>query len=225
MNGKRISISIVAVAAVAAGITASTVGSSGQGDWQTALNARSEALNKQYGLGEHGRSELGATAPGWLQALEARSDALNRRYGLGEYARSTTGGNTPSWIDALMARSEALNRHYGLGAYARSSSGASTPDWTTALMARSEALNRQYGLGEYARSTTGRAAAALVGPDDRAGTHGAGAEPGQASLIAVIEQRAPGSFERTPARAGTPATHAPEVIDDWFRDVAVVPAA
>ena len=56
-------------------------------DWRVALNARSDAMNRYYGLGEYSRhGARSASSPDWLVALNARSDALNRTYGLGEYA-------------------------------------------------------------------------------------------------------------------------------------------
>ena len=39
-------------------------------DWKRALGVRSEAINKQYGLGDY--------APSWRHALEVRSETLNR---------------------------------------------------------------------------------------------------------------------------------------------------
>ena len=61
-------------------------------DWLQALQARSDALNRSYGLGRYARESAHAsTTSEWLAALNARSDALNRQYGLGRYA----GGQTP----------------------------------------------------------------------------------------------------------------------------------
>jgi hypothetical protein len=88
-----------------------------------ALQARSEALNQEYGLGTAGAAENAA--------IEARSEALNQQYGLG------TAGDAEN--AAVEARSEALNQQYGLG-----STGAAE---AAAIEARSEALNQQYGLG------------------------------------------------------------------------------
>jgi len=88
-----------------------------------ALQARSEALNQQYGLGTAGAAENAA--------VEARSEALNQQYGLGTASDAENA--------AVEARSEALNQQYGLG---------STGDAeAAAIEARSEALNQQYGLG------------------------------------------------------------------------------
>lgn len=62
------------------------VGSPGP-SWHQALQARSEAMNHHYGLGEYARQGARSqSVPGWLAALNARSDALNRQYGLGGYA-------------------------------------------------------------------------------------------------------------------------------------------
>ena len=49
--------------------------------------ARSEAMNREYGLGNYARQTARtSSAPDWLAALDARSDALNEQYGLGDYA-------------------------------------------------------------------------------------------------------------------------------------------
>ena len=49
--------------------------------------ARSDAMNREYGLGDYARQTSRASStPDWLAALNVRSDSLNRKYGLGEYA-------------------------------------------------------------------------------------------------------------------------------------------
>ena len=54
--------------------------------WLEALNARSAALNHEYGLGDHAqRRQLGTPGSNWLVALNARSEVLNRTYGLGDH--------------------------------------------------------------------------------------------------------------------------------------------
>jgi hypothetical protein len=56
-------------------------------NWQQALQARSAAMNRYYGLGEYARhGARSQSVPAWLATLNARSDALNRQYGLGDYA-------------------------------------------------------------------------------------------------------------------------------------------
>ena len=60
--------------------------------WQQALEARSEALNAKYGLGQHNPA---------IRALEVRSEALNRQYGLGVHSSS-------QMFDTLNARERAL---------------------------------------------------------------------------------------------------------------------
>ena len=106
----------VYVACAAVG-TAQAAGPGDRAEWLTALNERSEALNREYGLGDHAnRRQLGAPGPNWLVALNARSDGLNRKYGLGEYGRQGAGtASSSDWLVALNARSDALNRKYGLG--------------------------------------------------------------------------------------------------------------
>ena len=120
MKAHRLVITFAAVASVAALIGAGAAATDGTPDWLDALNARSAALNEQYGLGDDaGRRTLEAPGPEWLQALRARSDAMNREYGLGKYARQTArSASTPDWLAALNARGEALNKQYGLGDYA-----------------------------------------------------------------------------------------------------------
>ena len=49
--------------------------------------ARSDAMNREYGLGNYGRrTARSSSTPDWLAALNARSEALNKQYGLGDYA-------------------------------------------------------------------------------------------------------------------------------------------
>lgn len=58
--------------------------------WKRSLIARSDALNRYYGLGEYAgtrtKSVRRVETPAREQALMARSDALNRLYKLGRYA-------------------------------------------------------------------------------------------------------------------------------------------
>jgi hypothetical protein len=56
----------------------------GEPQWLKALAARSEGLNRKYGLGEFAGTSQ-AQSPE-LAALQARSIGLNRMYGLGEFA-------------------------------------------------------------------------------------------------------------------------------------------
>ena len=88
MKGRRFGITVAAVAAVAATLGAGAAMTNNTPPWLKAINARSEALNERYGLGEYApqRRALGKPAPDWLKALRARSDGMNRRYGLGKYA-------------------------------------------------------------------------------------------------------------------------------------------
>ena len=117
-----------------AGTAATPITATSTAAASAALEARSEALNQEYGLGTAG--DTAATA-----ALEARSEALNQEYGLG------TAGDTAA-AAALEARSEALNQEYGLGT-------ADDTAATAALEARSEALNQEYGLGGSATEPSG----------------------------------------------------------------------
>jgi hypothetical protein len=95
MKRYRFGIAVVAVASVAAAVGAGPGMTGSTPAWLQALEARSEALNKEYGLGDYAqRHALGAPGPGWKEALMARSDAMNRRYGLGNYSRQTARSST-----------------------------------------------------------------------------------------------------------------------------------
>jgi hypothetical protein len=118
MKAHRFGITVVAVASVAAAIGAGAAVTGNTPPWLEALNERSDALNREYGLGDHAqRRALGAPGPDWLQALQARSEAMNRYYGLGEFARQGARSSAPEWLVALNSRSDALNRQYRLGEY------------------------------------------------------------------------------------------------------------
>jgi hypothetical protein len=106
---------ILAVLAVPLGLaTAST----DQPGWQQGLKARSEGLNRAYGLGHPTLRSLTVASPGWQQGLKARSEGLNRAYGLGNPTLRSLSVASPGWQQGLKARSEGLNRAYGLGTYA-----------------------------------------------------------------------------------------------------------
>jgi hypothetical protein len=145
---------------------------------QAALQARSEALNVQYGLGSSGSDAIvtdASTGGGYVtpaasdaivtdastggyvgdeaqSALQARSEAMNAQFGLGGSPSestltdaSTSGYVTPAQSDdataALHARAQALNEQYGLAG------GGQTDPAIQALQARGEAMNAQFGLG------------------------------------------------------------------------------
>src|SRR5437764_1377221 len=125
------------------------------------LQARSEALNAQYGLGSSAgdatvtdASTSGYVAPTQAtaqSALQARSQALNEEYGL------SAGGVSDPAVKALEARGEAMNAQFGLGSSAgdaivtdASTSGYVAPTQDAAqagLQARSDAMNAEFGLG------------------------------------------------------------------------------
>jgi hypothetical protein len=118
-------------AAATAGVVDTTVTDASTGGYATddataaaALQARSQGLNEQYGLGGSGADS----------ALAARSQALNEEYGLGS-------GTAADAAAALGARSQAMNEQYGL------QGGSSTDAATRALEARGAAMNEAYGLG------------------------------------------------------------------------------
>ena len=118
--------SILVASAIFAMIGSGAALSGGDDDqqWRKALEARSKALNEQYGLGVHAPVSAGfaeaTSEPAWERALRLRSEALNRQYGLGEWQLRTSPapqGDEPAWLRALRLRSEALNEQYKLGEY------------------------------------------------------------------------------------------------------------
>jgi len=80
------------------GTAATPITATSTADASAALEARSEALNQEYGLGTAGDAAAAA-------ALEARSEALNQEYGLGGSTPEPSGGLTleaPTADDALL---------------------------------------------------------------------------------------------------------------------------
>jgi hypothetical protein len=67
-------------AALAVAAPASGKGQPVEPQWMQALEARSQELNRQHGLGEYSPA---------IRALKLRSEALNQKYGLGAYPAST----------------------------------------------------------------------------------------------------------------------------------------
>lgn len=55
--------------------------------WALGLLARSDGLDRQYGLGRYAPGGECADIPDWFRALILRSDAMNRAGRLGPYAR------------------------------------------------------------------------------------------------------------------------------------------
>ncbi|HTI32255.1 MAG TPA: hypothetical protein VL422_01180 [Miltoncostaea sp.] len=55
--------------------------------WALGLLARSDGLDRQYGLGRYAPGGECADVPDWFRALILRSDAMNRAGRLGPYAR------------------------------------------------------------------------------------------------------------------------------------------
>ena len=101
-------------AGTGAGTAATPITATSTAGASAALEARSEALNQEYGLGATGDAAAASAA------LEARSEALNQEYGLGAT------GDAAAASAALEARSEALNQEYGLGGSATEPSGGLT---------------------------------------------------------------------------------------------------
>ena len=121
---------IVAAAALALALTGTVAQAAVQTEpqWLQALDARSEAMNELYAIGESG-----AVEPGYLAALNARSEAMNKLYGLGEDTPAAVSGSELEWLRALETRSDALNQKYGLGTYAQTTrAGDPGFDWVDA---------------------------------------------------------------------------------------------
>ena len=85
--GSGASIANAAVSSGDGGASATPVAATSTADESAALQARSEALNQQYGLGTAGDAAEAA-------ALEARSEALNQQHGLGGSTTESAGGWT-----------------------------------------------------------------------------------------------------------------------------------
>jgi hypothetical protein len=143
---------IVAVAGVAL-LVAGPAAGKGQGpgtpQWEAALDARSQALNEQHGLGTASQG----TVDNYVGAMEARSQALNEKHGLGVFAPGARGTN--AYERALQLRGEAMNRIWlGRGSVVTServTRSEGTPAYETALALRSQELNRQHELGTFAK--------------------------------------------------------------------------
>lgn len=117
MKGLKSAFAILVVTAIAITAGAGSSLASGEPPWEAALIARSEALNKQHGLGGS-RLTVNTGSPSWMRAVMIRSEALNREYGLGKFSRKLTSVQTEAWLRALVIRSDALNQQYKLGEYA-----------------------------------------------------------------------------------------------------------
>jgi hypothetical protein len=85
---------VLAVLVVPLGMAAAGTDQPG---WRKALNARSEALNREYGLGNPALRALSVASPAWQQGLRARSEALNLQYGLGGHTIRTLSVASPAW--------------------------------------------------------------------------------------------------------------------------------
>ena len=68
-------------AALAVAAPASGQGQPVEPQWMQALEARSQELNRQHGLGDYSPA---------IRALKLRSEALNRQHGLGDYTSTVT---------------------------------------------------------------------------------------------------------------------------------------
>jgi hypothetical protein len=107
---------IVAVAGLALLVAAPASGK-GQAptqQWEAALDARSQALNEQHGLGDG--------TVNYEQALRLRGEGMNEIHGLGGTSVVTseraTRNDTSAYQTALALRSQELNRQHELGTFA-----------------------------------------------------------------------------------------------------------
>jgi hypothetical protein len=154
-HGMRASAAVFAVAAAGAlgtgaaanasiaggdggGTAAAPIAASADTGATAASQARSQAMNEEYGLGSAGNAA--ATA-----ASQARSEAMNEEFGLG------SAGNAAA-ANAAAQRGAAMNEEYGLGSAGNAAA-------TAASQARSEAMNEEFGLGSAGNAAAANAAA------------------------------------------------------------------
>jgi hypothetical protein len=106
--GSGASIATASIAGGDGGVNASTpITATADTAAADALQARSEAMNQQYGLGSAGDAAA-------ADALQARSEAMNQEYGLGSAGDAAA-------ARALEERGAAMNEAYGLGGSATDS--------------------------------------------------------------------------------------------------------
>jgi hypothetical protein len=76
-------ITLIAAVGAALAVAAPATGQSQpvEPQWKQALEARSQELNRAYGLGEYSPA---------IRALKLRSEALNQQHGLGRYSNTVT---------------------------------------------------------------------------------------------------------------------------------------
>lgn len=135
--------SFALVATLAASATAAGRPAGMSEDAYAALAARSQALNRLYGLGDHAVATAAAVPEGMsrqaYEALMARSRALNEAYGTAATKMSAAA------FQALYERSVALNKAHHLGDYAQPTAAAPATtgggfDWTTVGVGLAAAL-------------------------------------------------------------------------------------
>jgi hypothetical protein len=86
--------------------------------WQQALEARSQALNQQYQLGDFAKFQVSTYRDaGERGAAFSQTPSVNTYPDAGERGRAVSGGE-PQWLVALQARSQELNRIHRIGEYA-----------------------------------------------------------------------------------------------------------
>jgi len=90
--------------------------------WLKALQARSEALNRQYRLGEYAPTSSVSTESPSQRAERLRGEALNRQYRLGEYSTPMVDshervdlGNPPASVPTVSSGSEIDWPELGIG--------------------------------------------------------------------------------------------------------------
>jgi hypothetical protein len=120
--------------------------------WQQALEARSQQLNRNFGLGDFAKNNTWQATSvstyrdaGERSSVPTQPPAVATYRDAGERVGAKSGGEL-QYLAALEARSRELNRIHRLGEFAPTQID---PQFLAAMQARSEALNRKNGLGSY----------------------------------------------------------------------------
>jgi hypothetical protein len=91
--------------------------------WQQAIEARSQALNRQYQLGDFAKNNAFQSSVGTYPDAGVRAGALSQTPSVSTYQDAGERGGLaktaePQWLVALQARSEGMNRIHRIGEYA-----------------------------------------------------------------------------------------------------------
>lgn len=120
--------------------------------WQQALEARSQQLNRDFGLGDFAKNNTFQVSSvstyrdaGERGGAVSQPPTVSTYLDAGERVGAKSAGEL-QYLAALEARSRELNRIHRLGEFAPNQID---PQYLQALQARSEGLNRIYGIGRY----------------------------------------------------------------------------